>query len=221
MVTSSSRVAVITGTTGQAIFVHLACSLIGCTAVAVNGLSPVDEIWQLVDLSESTHLIVEQQFMQKADDVRRKAAMRGGGRIKHVRLIDDVLTTDSISNEPKKRHPLLKEPSSAKMIVPRIPSPEDTHVDVFSPISDVSGSKENGTEERCESPPDVPNQINSNVGNNPMLIFFTSGTTGLPKVYDLGIPKFSGIHFHEFISSMGYSMHGGHNFVVSDVKLLS
>ncbi|EPB79491.1 hypothetical protein ANCCEY_01428 [Ancylostoma ceylanicum] len=204
IVTSSSRVAVITGTTGQAIFVHLACSIIGCTAVAVNGLSPVDEIWQLVDLSESSHLIVEQQFMQKADDVRRKAAMRGGGRIKHVRLIDDVLTTDTISSEPKKRHPLVKEPSTAKMMwvyscgkvlenvpcagrVPRIPSPEDTHVDVFSPISDVSGSKENGTEERCESPPDVPAPTNSNAGNtnNPMLIFFTSGTTGLPKQMSL------------------------------------
>ncbi|VDM80746.1 unnamed protein product [Strongylus vulgaris] len=100
-VSSTSRVAVITGTTGQAIFVHLACAMIGCTAVAVNGWGTVDEIWQVVDLSEATHLIVESQFMQKAEDVRRKAQMRGGGRIKHVRPIDDVLTTDAI--EAKRR----------------------------------------------------------------------------------------------------------------------
>lgn len=43
-VTSNSRVAVITGTTGQAIFVHLACSLIGCSAVAVNGWSTVGKL---------------------------------------------------------------------------------------------------------------------------------------------------------------------------------
>ncbi|VDL70843.1 unnamed protein product [Nippostrongylus brasiliensis] len=139
IVTTNSRVAVITGTTGQAIFVHLACAIIGCTAVAVNGWSSVDEIWQIVDLSESTHLIVEAAFLQKADDVRRKASMRGGGRIKHVRIIDDVLTTDAISNETKRR----------------ITSPDDVQPDALSPISDASESKvENGTEDSCESPPD-------------------------------------------------------------------
>ncbi|WKY16718.1 hypothetical protein Q1695_001385 [Nippostrongylus brasiliensis] len=143
---------VITGTTGQAIFVHLACAIIGCTAVAVNGWSSVDEIWQIVDLSESTHLIVEAAFLQKADDVRRKASMRGGGRIKHVRIIDDVLTTDAISNETKRRHLLVKEMSSAKIT---ITSPDDVQPDALSPISDASESKvENGTEDSCESPPD-------------------------------------------------------------------
>uniref|UniRef100_A0A1I7X7G8 AMP-binding domain-containing protein n=1 Tax=Heterorhabditis bacteriophora TaxID=37862 RepID=A0A1I7X7G8_HETBA len=144
-VTINSRVAVITGTTGQAIFVHLACSLIGCSAVAVNGWNTVDEIWQLVDLSESTHLIVEPQFQQKADDVRRKAVMRGGGRIKHVRVIDDVLTSESISSE------------------------------------------ENGLEEDSEAPSHMLTPVNTSNAINPMLIFFTSGTTGLPKVsyYDL------------------------------------
>lgn len=42
-------------------------------------------------------MIVENQFMQKADDVRRKAQMRGGGRIKHVRQIEDVLTAERIN----------------------------------------------------------------------------------------------------------------------------
>ena len=56
-VTTNSRVAVVTGTTGspvlklislaisgQAIFVHLACSLIGCSAVAVNGYNAVGRV---------------------------------------------------------------------------------------------------------------------------------------------------------------------------------
>ncbi|VDM59592.1 unnamed protein product [Angiostrongylus costaricensis] len=135
-VTSNSRVAVITSTSGQAVFVHLACALIGCPAVAVNGWSTVDEMWHIIDLSESTHLIVEAQFMTKADEVRRKAAMRGGGRIKQVRNIDDVLSNDRIYN---------------------------------------------GMEELCEISSDVPTVLNPNVGHNPLLIFFTSGTTGLPK----------------------------------------
>ncbi|WKY16719.1 hypothetical protein Q1695_001385 [Nippostrongylus brasiliensis] len=176
---------------GQAIFVHLACAIIGCTAVAVNGWSSVDEIWQIVDLSESTHLIVEAAFLQKADDVRRKASMRGGGRIKHVRIIDDVLTTDAISNETKRRHLLVKEMSSAKItwvsltrkvLQSRITSPDDVQPDALSPISDASESKvENGTEDSCESPPDSTTTVNLNACQNPFIIFFTSGTTGLPK----------------------------------------
>ncbi|KAK6765839.1 hypothetical protein RB195_025636 [Necator americanus] len=162
-----SNLAIVDVDTGQAIFVHLACAMIGCTAVAVNGCNPVDEIWQLIDLSESTHLIVEQQFMQKADDVRRKAAMRGGGRIRHVRLIDDVLTTDAISSETKRRHPLTKEQSSTKITW------------VYQSEKLLQG--ENGNDERCDSPPEVPTPVNPNAGQNSLLIFFTSGTTGLPK----------------------------------------
>nr|CDJ80421.1 CBN-MEC-18 protein [Haemonchus contortus] len=41
VVGTNSRVAVITSVTGQAIFVHLACGIIGCSAVAVNGYSSV------------------------------------------------------------------------------------------------------------------------------------------------------------------------------------
>ncbi|KAK6032516.1 AMP-binding enzyme [Ostertagia ostertagi] len=91
--------------------------------------------------------------------------MRGGGRIRHVRIIDDVLTADSINNDTKKRLP-----------------PEDPHAEVFSPISDPSVSNtENGTEENCESLPEVQTAVNPLAGQNPLFIFFTSGTTGLPK----------------------------------------
>lgn len=69
------------------------------------------------DLSEATHLISEMQFYQKADDVRRKAAMRGGGRIKHVRSLDDVLTNESIGEERKKKAPPLTRDSSAGKLV--------------------------------------------------------------------------------------------------------
>uniref|UniRef100_A0A7I4Z441 AMP-binding domain-containing protein n=2 Tax=Haemonchus contortus TaxID=6289 RepID=A0A7I4Z441_HAECO len=134
-----------------------------------------DEIWQIVDLSESTHLIVEPQFMQKADDVRRKAAMRGGGRIKHVRPIDDVLTTDSINSENNKRNPLTKELSVAKFV----PAPSD---DLLSPISDASVAiTGSGTEENSENQAETHAVMNPFAGQNPLLIFFTSGTTGIPK----------------------------------------
>ena len=53
------------GPTGQAIFVHLACSILGCPAVCVNGPGTVDEIWQLCDIAEATVLVAEPQFMQK------------------------------------------------------------------------------------------------------------------------------------------------------------
>ncbi|CAJ0609890.1 unnamed protein product [Cylicocyclus nassatus] len=181
--THGSNLAIVDVDTGQAIFVHLACSMIGCTAVAVNGWGTVDEIWQVVDLAEATHLIVESQFMQKADDVRRKAQMRGGGRIKHVRAIDDVLTTDAIEAKRRlSRNPLVKEESTNKITIPRIPSPEDARPDVCSPLSDGSEAKENGTEEpTCESPTEPPTPLNPVAGQNPLLMFFTSGTTGLPK----------------------------------------
>lgn len=193
-VTTGSRVAVITGTTGQAIFVHLACSIIGCSAVAVNGWSAVDEIWTLVDLSEATHLIVEAQFMQKADDVRRKAQMRGGGRIKHVRQIEDVLTAEMInvdsarkrSIDVKSKPPLVKEMSLAKINIGAILA-EDVN-DLTSPISEISGqSKEINGDTDATGPDneDALTPVQPTSGQNPMLILFTSGTTGLAKAAEI------------------------------------
>ncbi|PAV92140.1 hypothetical protein WR25_26410 [Diploscapter pachys] len=193
-VTPASRVAVITGTTGQAIFVQLACSLIGCSAVAVNGWNTIDEIWQLCDLSEATHLISEMQFYQKADDVRRKAAMRGGGRIKHVRSLDDVLTNESIGEERKKKAPPLTRDSSAGKLVVRqntaspIPSQVDEIAsDPLTPVSEASNETKlvaNGYDDSTDASTDRVTAISSD-GQNPMLIFFTSGTTGLPKAAEL------------------------------------
>lgn len=193
-VTSSSRVAVITGTTGQAIFVHLACSIIGCSAVAVNGWSTVDEVWTLVDLSEATHLIVESQFMQKADDVRRKAQMRGGGRIKHVRQIEDVLTAERInvdsarkrSIDVKSKPPLVKEMSLAKINIGAVLT-EDVN-DLTSPMSEISGqSKEINGDIDAGGPEneDAQTPVQPTSGQNPMLILFTSGTTGLAKAAEI------------------------------------
>ncbi|CAI2356946.1 unnamed protein product [Caenorhabditis sp. 36 PRJEB53466] len=193
-VTAGSRVAVITGTTGQAIFVHLACSIIGCSAVAVNGWSTVDEIWTLIDLSETTHLIVEHQFMQKADDVRRKAQMRGGGRIKHVRQIEDVLTAERInvdsarkrSIDVKQKAPLTKEMSLVRINVGAILA-EDAN-DLTSPVSEVSGqSKELNGDLEGSAPDgdDAQTPIQQLSLQNPMLILFTSGTTGLAKAAEL------------------------------------
>ncbi|PAV66696.1 hypothetical protein WR25_23872 [Diploscapter pachys] len=190
-VTPASRVAVITGTTGQAIFVQLACSLIGCSAVAVNGWNTIDEIWQLCDLSEATHLISEMQFYQKADDVRRKAAMRGGGRIKHVRSLDDVLTNESIGEERKKKAPpLIRDSSASKLVVRQntaspIPSQVDEIAsDPLTPVSEASNETKlvaNGCDDSTDVSTDRVTAISSD-GQNPMLIFFTSGTTGLPKI---------------------------------------
>ncbi|CAL2049877.1 unnamed protein product [Caenorhabditis brenneri] len=193
-VTSGSRVAVITGTTGQAIFVHLACSIIGCSAVAVNGWSTVDEVWTLVDLSEATHLIVESQFMQKADDVRRKAQMRGGGRIKHVRQIEDVLTAERInvdsarkrSIDVKSKPPLVKEMSLAKINIGAVLA-EDVN-DLTSPMSEISGqSKEINGDIEANGPEneDAQTPVQPASGQNPMLILFTSGTTGLAKAAEI------------------------------------
>lgn len=43
--------------------------------------------------------------------------MRGGGRIKHVRSLDDVLTNESIGEEKKKKAPpLIRDSSAGKLM---------------------------------------------------------------------------------------------------------
>ncbi|KAF8354406.1 mec-18 [Pristionchus pacificus] len=204
-VTATSRVALITGTTGQSVFVHLACSMIGCPTVCVNGFGTIDEIWQLVDISESTHLVAEPQFMQKAEDVKRKAVMRGGGRIKHVRSIDDVLTSDTIngrastvtstdiSSKAQRSEflsrtigPLTRELSNTKLIGPAL---EDECIDLPSPMSESATSGRNDLTVIENGGSDVASDftapIASGPAQQPCMIFFTSGTTGLPKAAEV------------------------------------
>ncbi|GMR60462.1 hypothetical protein PMAYCL1PPCAC_30657, partial [Pristionchus mayeri] len=204
-VTAASRVALITGTTGQAVFVHLACSMIGCPTVCVNGFGTIDEIWQLVDISESTHLVAEPQFMQKAEDVKRKAVMRGGGRIKHVRSIDDVLTSDHINGTrtstvtstdisakaQRTIGPLSRELSNTKLISPATVAVavEDECIDLPSPMSDSAHSCRNDVtiieNGGSEAPSDFTTPIPTGPAQQPCMIFFTSGTTGLPKAAEI------------------------------------
>jgi hypothetical protein len=45
----------------------------------------------MVDASEANYCIVETQFAQRIDDVRRKALMRGSARIKIIKRLDEVV----------------------------------------------------------------------------------------------------------------------------------
>ncbi|VDK43352.1 unnamed protein product [Anisakis simplex] len=83
----------------QAVFAQMACSSIGSVAVSINGFLTVDDIWQQVDLSESTHAITEPQFLTKVEEVKRKAIMRGGSRIKVVALLEDILSDVKLRKE--------------------------------------------------------------------------------------------------------------------------
>lgn len=42
-------------------------------------------------MAEATHCIVETQFAQKIEDVRRKALARGSSRIKVIKRLDEVV----------------------------------------------------------------------------------------------------------------------------------
>ncbi|CAJ0946938.1 unnamed protein product, partial [Mesorhabditis belari] len=198
-VTEKSRVAIISGTTGQTIFIHLACSSIGCTAVAVNGHQVVDEIWQLVDASDTTHLIAEGVYLQKAEDVRRKAQMRGQGRIKAVKSFDDILSSDALSFERRGYHapsskppPLLRNSSSQKLIKVDLSSSPTmnesismTNGELLSPVSDNTEKQPQTDSDHSDVPYTTPTIHDSTLQapntSSPYIIFFTSGTTNAPK----------------------------------------
>ncbi|KAK0396824.1 hypothetical protein QR680_001873 [Steinernema hermaphroditum] len=189
-VNPNSRVAVITSTTGQALFVHFACSIIGANAVCINGWNSIDELWQQVDLSESTHCVVENQFLSKVEDVRRKAIMRGGARIKVIKTLDEVLSDVRITVTPSGRKET-RTTSSTPV------TDEVNHVSVETPdASTVSLQKqdtENSEEETSESTADEAASIHNFSANHeqsmanrsPFLVFFSSGTTGLPKAIEI------------------------------------
>lgn len=56
-----------------------------------------DELWHEVDLSESTHCIAQPQLLSKVEDVRKKAMIRGGGRIRTIRLLSEVISDKPLS----------------------------------------------------------------------------------------------------------------------------
>uniref|UniRef100_A0AC34GTL9 AMP-dependent synthetase/ligase domain-containing protein n=1 Tax=Panagrolaimus sp. ES5 TaxID=591445 RepID=A0AC34GTL9_9BILA len=175
-VTTNSRIALVTSTTSQAIFVHLANAIIGSTIVCINGFCSVDEIWQQVDLSESTHCITENQFLPKVDEVRRKAVMRGGGRIKIVKTLDEVLSNNKIHNFVKKesrQQLLIKEESQLSL-------PLTSDSTVSTPTKD-----ELGEDFTSDLPVNFEELTISTGIQTRMFIFYSSGTTGLPKPVEI------------------------------------
>ncbi|CAI4225654.1 unnamed protein product [Auanema sp. JU1783] len=172
-VVNSSKVAIIAGTTGQTLFVQLACSLIGCLGVTINGFSNVDDIWHLVDLSESTHLIVEAQFLQKAEDVRRKAQMRTGGRIKHIRILDEVLSSETLLPENRKPN-IKKEQSTHSLLI------NNENEEKLAAVA-ISNQKENDNESGDFNSDGALESDSLESSHKTFLIFFTSGTTSMPK----------------------------------------
>jgi hypothetical protein len=51
-----------------------------------------DEVWHQVDLAEATHCITQPQLLTKIEEVRKKAIMRGGGRIRTIKLLSEVVS---------------------------------------------------------------------------------------------------------------------------------
>uniref|UniRef100_A0AC35FF73 Luciferase n=1 Tax=Panagrolaimus sp. PS1159 TaxID=55785 RepID=A0AC35FF73_9BILA len=165
-VTMNSRIALVTSTTSQAIFVHLANAIIGSTIVCINGFLSVDELWQQVDLSESTHCITENQFLPKVDEVRRKAVMRGGGRIRIIKTLDEVIFCSF--------RLLIKEESQLSL-------PLTSDSTVSTPTKDEQGGKDYPTELQAN----IEDLTISGGNQSRMFIFYSSGTTGLPKPVEI------------------------------------
>uniref|UniRef100_A0A7E4ZYR4 AMP-binding domain-containing protein n=1 Tax=Panagrellus redivivus TaxID=6233 RepID=A0A7E4ZYR4_PANRE len=178
-VNSTSRVAIVTATSPQAIFVHLANAIIGSIAVCINGFGSTDELWQQVDLSEATHCVCETQFLGKVEEVRRKAVMRGGGRIKVIKTLEEVLGQEKITVAP---HAVLKKRESKSIILPK----EESQLSLDTSSVTTPTNDETGGDEHDEHS-DETNHSNGedNAGRAPLFIFYSSGTTGLPKALEL------------------------------------
>ncbi|KAE9554232.1 hypothetical protein FO519_002531 [Halicephalobus sp. NKZ332] len=181
-VNSSSRVAIITSTTAQALFVHMANAIIGSTAVCINGYCTIDEIWQQVDLSESTHCVTEVQFLQKVEEVKRKAVMRGGGRIKITKTLDEVFSVHKIvmppiSKRESKSQLLIKEENQISPSVEQVSTPTSEKIEENSEIGENGDSLQSPQEEKDGSIIQQP--------KIPLFIFYSSGTTGLPKAVEV------------------------------------
>ncbi|VDN41169.1 unnamed protein product [Gongylonema pulchrum] len=80
-VVPGTRCALICSTTAQAIFVHIACAMLGAILVSVNASLSPGEIWAQVDNSRAVHCFTEHQYLPKVEDVKRIGTVRTGGRI--------------------------------------------------------------------------------------------------------------------------------------------
>uniref|UniRef100_A0AC35TYF5 UBIQUITIN_CONJUGAT_2 domain-containing protein n=1 Tax=Rhabditophanes sp. KR3021 TaxID=114890 RepID=A0AC35TYF5_9BILA len=171
-VNNTSRVALITTTTVEVIFVHLACSMLGAIVVCVNAYGSVDEIWSYVDAAEATHAICETSLIAKVEDVRKKAILRGAGRIKIVKSLDDVLCDSRISTITKQTSRLTQRTISC--------------ADMEGALALLSAKDDEEAKEKGES------LVNGNTthdkgdttvkaGAIPFMLIFSSGTVGTPK----------------------------------------
>lgn len=178
-ITSNSRLALVTSTTAQTIFIHLASAIIGNIVVCINGYSSIDEIWHQVDLSESTHCITEPQFMSKIDEVRRKAVMRGGGRIKITKTIEEALGQEKLNiktlTKKESKYSVLSKEESQALLIENV---GNNHT-VSTPTSD----KPEDDKESVEI--DVSNISVDEQEKQTLFIFYSSGTTGLPKAVEI------------------------------------
>lgn len=154
----------ITTTTVEVIFFHLACSMIGATVVAINGLASVDDIWTFFDVSESTHAICEAPLFSKVEDVRKKALLRGMGKIKIIKTIDEILYDHNIEIVKK---PLLKQ---AQRSISSNNMESQLDLNIAKDDESLKDSMTNITINNTKlSQP------------TPFLIVFTSGSIGMPK----------------------------------------
>uniref|UniRef100_A0A0K0F2Q7 Acyl-CoA synthetase family member 2, mitochondrial (inferred by orthology to a human protein) n=1 Tax=Strongyloides venezuelensis TaxID=75913 RepID=A0A0K0F2Q7_STRVS len=160
---SLSRVALVTTTTVEVIFIHLACSMLGATVVAINGLASVDDIWAYVDVSESTHAICETSLLSKVEDVRKKGTLRGMGRIKVTKTIDEILCDCKIEMTKK---PLLKQSQRST-----------SSATIELPIDSNTLKDEDSARDSTEN----MSPITKSSLTQPFLMVFTSGTVGMPK----------------------------------------
>uniref|UniRef100_A0A914XED9 Uncharacterized protein n=1 Tax=Plectus sambesii TaxID=2011161 RepID=A0A914XED9_9BILA len=91
-VTPTSRVSIVSANCPEVLIVHFACGIIGSACACLDSVATIDELWHQVDLAEATHCITQPQLQAKVEEVKKKAIMRGGGRIRTVKLLSEVVS---------------------------------------------------------------------------------------------------------------------------------
>ncbi|CAD5216565.1 unnamed protein product [Bursaphelenchus okinawaensis] len=163
---NKSKVALIASNCSACCFVHLAAAQLGCRMVCVNGNLAVDEIWHQIDQSEVTHAILESQFTAKMEDVKRRAIMRGSGRVKIVRKLEEVIGDTNLSR-------LTKRESKAIIPVHNVPTPESEYNFETASVTSQSTFVVHSTKNSI-----IPTDFTDLDDAYGYFIFYTSGTTG-------------------------------------------